>query len=95
MSDSGGSGSVTFDGGDVSTQGILQVFNNLGKKVQDAGGELNDQINAALDANEVDPIEMLQLQFNMGRYNAMVEATSSCVKGLTDTAKTLAQRAGG
>ena len=40
-------------------------------------------------------MQMLDLQFKMGRFNAMVEATSSVTKGLTDTAKTLAQRAGG
>ncbi|MBF0201774.1 MAG: type III secretion protein, partial [Desulfamplus sp.] len=44
---------------------------------------------------DLDPIQMLELQFQMGKFNAMVEATSSVTKGLTDTAKTLAQRAGG
>ena len=57
--------------------------------------KLNHDISDALSENEVDPIKMLALQFSMGRYNAMVEATSSVVKGLTDTAKTLAQRSGG
>lgn len=79
----------------ATTQGIQDVFNDLSAKVNAAGTELNTQINAALKGNEVDPMKMLELQFNMGRYNAMVEATSSVVKGLTDTAKTLAQRSGG
>ena len=79
----------------TATQGIQYVFEDLSKKVTDAGGDLNVQISDALSGGEVDPIKMLELQFNMGRYNAMVEATSSVVKGLTDTAKTLAQRSGG
>ena len=79
----------------VSNQGIQAVFEDLKAKMEVSATDLNTQINAALDGNEVDPTEMLQLQFNMGRYNAMVEATSSVVKGLTDTAKTLAQRSGG
>ena len=79
----------------VSNQGIQAVFLNLEDKVKKAGTDLNKQINDALATGEVDPMKMLQLQFNMGRYNAMVEATSSVVKGLTDTAKTLAQRSGG
>lgn len=79
----------------VATQGIREVFVDLTGKLDSSSKLLNQQINNALDGNEVDPTEMLQLQFNMGRYNAMVEATSSVVKGLTDTAKTLAQRSGG
>lgn len=79
----------------MATPTIKGAFDNLKTKVEDAATELNTQITAALGNKDLDPMQMLNLQFKMGRFNAMVEATSSVTKGLTDTAKTLAQRAGG
>ena len=74
---------------------VRNAFVDLNAKVSSAADLLNTQITSALNKNDLDPMQMLELQFNMGRFNAMVEATSSVTKGLTDTAKTLAQRAGG
>jgi len=79
----------------ADTPTIRGTFVDLNKKVGDAAKLLNTEISSALSGNDLDPMQMLSLQFNMGRFNAMVEATSSVTKGLTDTAKTLAQRAGG
>jgi type III secretion protein F len=79
----------------MATPTIRGAFVSLNTKVTSAATNLNNQIAKALDQNDLDPMQMLELQFNMGRFNAMVEATSSVTKGLTDTAKTLAQRAGG
>lgn len=91
-----------------STVTIKSAFDNLTGKVSSAGADLQEEIKEALksttdtDSNgetttttDLDPMKMLDLQFEMGKYNAMVEAASSVTKGLTDTAKTLAQRAGG
>ncbi|MDY0220911.1 MAG: EscF/YscF/HrpA family type III secretion system needle major subunit [Desulfobacterium sp.] len=79
----------------MATPTIAGAFTDLNKKVSTSAESLNTQIAAALDKDDLDPMQMLQLQFQMGKFNAMVEATSSVTKGLTDTAKTLAQRAGG
>jgi type III secretion protein F len=38
--------------------------------------------------------DMLQLQFEMGQYNALIESISNITKSLTETLKSLAQRAG-
>lgn len=78
-----------------TTPTIKGAFENLNTKVTASADSLNKEITTALAADDLDPMQMLSLQFNMGRFNAMVEATSSVTKGLTDTAKTLAQRAGG
>lgn len=75
---------------------IKNAFDNLWSKADESANSLLGEINTSLsEGKDLDPMQMLQLQFNMGRFNAMVEATSSVTKGLTDTAKTLAQRAGG
>lgn len=37
---------------------------------------------------------LIQMQFALGQYNAMVEMTSNISKNITDTAKSLAQKAG-
>lgn len=37
---------------------------------------------------------MLQLQFEMGQYNALIESVSNVTKSLTDTLKSLAQKTG-
>lgn len=37
---------------------------------------------------------LIQMQFALGQYNAMVEMTSNIPKNITDTAKSLAQKAG-
>jgi type III secretion protein F len=38
--------------------------------------------------------DMLQLQFEMGQYNSLVESISNVTKSLTDTLKSLAQKVG-
>jgi type III secretion protein F len=79
----------------MATPTIKGAFEDLNTKVGASAESLNKEITAALGSDDLDPMQMLQLQFQMGKFNAMVEATSSVTKGLTDTAKTLAQRAGG
>ncbi|MCK9239992.1 EscF/YscF/HrpA family type III secretion system needle major subunit [Desulfocurvus sp.] len=74
---------------------ISESFNQMTDQLSARATTLKTSIQSALKDGDLDPMKMLQLQFDMGNYNAMVEATSSVTKGLTDTAKTLAQRAGG
>ena len=38
--------------------------------------------------------DLLQLQFEMGQYNALIESVSNITKSLTDTLKSLAQKTG-
>jgi type III secretion protein F len=38
--------------------------------------------------------DLLNLQFEMGQYNAMIESVSNVTKSLTDTLKSLAQKTG-
>lgn len=79
----------------METPTIKGAFEDLNTKVSASAKSLSTEITNALNGDDLDPMQMLQLQFEMGKFNAMVEATSSVTKGLTDTAKTLAQRAGG
>jgi len=74
---------------------IAESFDTMTTQLSARATTLKQSISDALTDGDLDPMKMLQLQFDMGNYNAMVEATSSVTKGLTDTAKTLAQRAGG
>jgi type III secretion protein F len=37
--------------------------------------------------------DMLNLQFEMGQYNALIESVANITKSLTDTLKSLAQKA--
>lgn len=78
-----------------ATPTINSAFNKLSTATRDTATQLNLEIQGALTGGDLDPMAMLDLQFKMGKFNAMIEATSSVTKGLTDTAKTLAQRAGG
>lgn len=44
------------------------------------------------DGATIDQTDMLEVQFYIGQYNAMLEMVSSVSKSLTDMMKTLAQR---
>ena len=50
-----------------------------------------DEISAS---GEVDQMELLELQFAMGQYNAKLETISSVTKSIQDMLKSLAQRTG-
>ena len=50
-----------------------------------------DQISAS---GEVDQMQLLELQFAMGQYNAKLETISSVTKSIQDMLKSLAQRTG-
>ncbi len=63
---------------------------NLGSKSAD----LQSKMNQVLSKETIDQGEMLELQFQMGQYNAAMESLSNVTKSLTDMLKTLAQRTG-
>ena len=45
-------------------------------------------------SGEVDQMQLLELQFAMGQYNAKLETISSVTKSIQDMLKSLAQRTG-
>ena len=61
---------------------------DIGQLFQNA---TNDQISAS---GEVDQMQLLELQFAMGQYNAKLETISSVTKSIQDMLKSLAQRTG-
>lgn len=78
----------------ISTGGGLDVgalFNTAFEKVNQQGANLTKQMET-LNAN--DNQAMLKMQFMVGQYNAMLEATSSVTKSLVDESKQMAQRSG-
>lgn len=67
-----------------------QGLDNVGEK----GKALQAKMEALLSQETVSPEQMMQIQFEMGQYNATLEALSSVTKSLTDMLKSLSQRAG-
>lgn len=76
----------------VSNQNI---FNQGMSQIENKGEALNKKMEEMLSSGkDISPESMLQIQFEMGQYNALVEGISTITKSLNDTAKSLAQRAG-
>ena len=74
---------------------------DLGKMFQtgvdslgDKGKALQDKMGTLMQQEQVSPEQMLQLHFEMGQYNATLEALSSVTKSMTDMLKSLSQRTG-
>ncbi len=72
---------------------INNFFNNNMDAISNKGAELEKQMQAISDGGEVGPEQMLALQFEMGQYNALLESISTVTKSLTDSMKSIAQRA--
>ena len=70
------------------------IFNSGLDSIQSKGKALEKQMTDLMNQDEVSPEDMLNIQFQMGQYNAMLESLSSVTKSLTDTMKSLAQRSG-
>ena len=82
---------------------MLDAVSSLMTKVNAQSRDLEKTITDAsqkqdtVDANgntiaAISDQEMLGLNFQLGQYNAMMEATSNITKSTTDMLKTLAQR---
>lgn len=71
------------------------VFQNATQALNTAGSRIEDQMKNITNADgTVDQEQLLNLQFAMGQYNAMLETTSAVTKSIQDMLKTLAQRTG-
>jgi type III secretion protein F len=84
------------DGVSFNTPGMNlgKMFNDGLNSVGERGKNLQDKMSALLSQENVSPEQMMQVQFEMGQYNAVMESVSSITKSLTDSLKSLAQRAG-
>jgi type III secretion protein F len=78
---------------------LTAAVHQLMTSVQSKSADLETEISTATtrtDAQgnkiELKQEEILELQFNIGQYNALLETASSIAKGTTDMLKTLAQR---
>ena len=71
---------------------MLDAVASLMTKVQGQSDNLSQEISTAASAKEISDQELLGINFKLGQYNAMMEATSNIAKSTTDMLKTLAQR---
>lgn len=72
---------------------IQETFSNVFQNINDKGKQLNDKLDSLTQSGNLNQEDMLQMQFQIGQYNAMMEALSSVTKSMTDMMKSLAQRA--
>ncbi len=73
---------------------ISELFNSGIDNVGKRGEALQAKMNDLLSQDEISTEDMLVIQFEMGQYNALLESLSTVTKSLTDSLKSLAQRAG-
>lgn len=71
-----------------------QMFDTGISSISNKGANLQTKMSELSNKEELGPEELLPLQFEMGQYTALMEATSSVAKSLTDMLKSLAQRTG-
>ena len=76
----------------ISGFNINQMFENTLQGVSTKGTELNAKMAALAEGDELSNEQMISLQFEVGQYNAMMEALSTVTKSMTDMMKSLAQR---
>ncbi len=73
---------------------IQNFFNNSLQSIEDRGEKLQAKMKELQNGGaNLSQEQMLQLQFEMGQYNALLEAISTVSKSLTDSMKSIAQRA--
>lgn len=74
---------------------INAMFEGGMDAIAKTGTQLQDEMDKLLSQDGgASPEQMMELQFKMGQYNTMVESLSSITKSLTDSMKSIAQRAG-
>ena len=71
---------------------INSVFTNMSNSIGTEGTQLQNTINSL--GSNMSTSDMLNVQFQMGQFNAKVEALSTITKSIQDMLKSLAQRAG-
>ena len=76
----------------ISGFNISQMFENTLQGISTKGSDLNAKMQELSDGSELSNEQMISLQFEIGQYNAMMEALSTVTKSMTDMMKSLAQR---
>jgi len=76
-----------------SNLNINDMFSRMTEQISSKSTGLMSKMNDLSQKDSLDTTDMLALQFEIGQYNAMLEATSTITKSLTDEAKQIAQRA--
>ena len=76
----------------ISGFNISQMFENTLQGISTKGSDLNSKMATLADGSELSNEQMISLQFEIGQYNAMMEALSTVTKSMTDMMKSLAQR---
>ena len=76
----------------ISGFNISQMFENTLQGISTKGTELNSKMETLSQGEELSNEQMISLQFEIGQYNAMMEALSTVTKSMTDMMKSLAQR---
>lgn len=77
----------------ISGFNVSQMFENTLQGISSKGSDLNARMENLLASDqELSNEDMISLQFEVGQYNAMMEALSTVTKSMTDMMKSLAQR---
>jgi type III secretion protein F len=76
----------------VAVHQLMTLVQSRSSELGTEIGEVTSRTNSEGKKIELKQEEILEMQFNIGQYNAMLEAASSIAKGTTDMLKTLAQR---
>lgn len=78
---------------DVSSMGIGQAINSGLESISQRTREIQGQMKAIsqMDAQDQN-VAMMEMQFVVGQYNAMIESTSNMIKTLSDALKSIAQK---
>ncbi len=71
-----------------------QLFKTGTDSISGKGADIQTKMNELSSKENLGPEELLPLQFEMGQYTALMEATSSVTKSITEMLKSLAQRTG-
>ncbi|MDR3175530.1 MAG: EscF/YscF/HrpA family type III secretion system needle major subunit [Desulfovibrio sp.] len=71
-----------------------QMFQSGTASISNKGAELQAKMDQISGQENLGPDELLSLQFEMGQYTALMEATSTVTKSVTEMLKSLAQRTG-
>ena len=78
----------------VSGLNLGNLFNHGMDAVSKRGADIQAKMEALGNQESISPEEMAMINFEMGQYNAMLEAVATLTKSMTDMLKSLAQRAG-
>ncbi|MBQ7585626.1 MAG: type III secretion protein [Desulfovibrionaceae bacterium] len=79
---------------DIGGINIQSLFNKASESLNRDGTSLQQKIDSLNSKDSIDQKDLLQIQFQMGQYNAKLEAMSSMIKSIQDMLKALAQRTG-